>query len=441
MIKDWQELKRRLHSFLWPDSENNLSLVHRHALKPMRVTYSVAQDLATGQLTLRAMSLVYTTLLSLVPLLAFTFSVLKAFGVHNQMEPFIYNFLAPLGEKGTELGIQLIEFVENVKVGVLGSLGLALLIYTVLSLLSKMEQSFNFIWRIDKSRSFAERFSEYLSVLLIGPILVFAAIGLTASMMSNELVQRLIVMEPFGMIVHAAGKLAPYLLVSIAFTFLYIFMPNTQVRLWPALIGGIIAGSLWETAGWGFGSFIIGSTKYTAIYSSFAIVLIFMVWMFVSWLILLIGASIAFYVQNPEYVGMGPEPPRISGRLQEKSALILMYWIATRYYHGRAPGTLAELSEQIRLPRETTESVLDALKTHHLILQSSDVPPRYVPSRDLERVRVIDVLEAVRSSGETSLLNLDRLPKEPAIENLDVRLQETLTESFAEITLRKLVST
>jgi membrane protein len=183
----------------------------------LRVLYVVTRDLTDGQLTLRAMSLVYTTLLSLVPLLAVSFSVLKGFGVHNQIEPLLQNFLAPLGPKGAEITGYVIGFVENMRVGVLGSLGLGLLLYTVVSLIQKIEQAFNFTWHAVQNRSVVQRFSNYLSVILVGPVLMFTAVGMTASVTSTAVVQRLASIEPFGTAIHMLSQLVPYLLVIAVF--------------------------------------------------------------------------------------------------------------------------------------------------------------------------------------------------------------------------------
>ena len=144
-----------------------------------RLLLVLLRDLTQGQLTLRAMGLVYTTLLSLVPLLALSFSVLKAFGVYNQIRPALLTFLEPLGEKGIEITERVIQFIENINVGVLGSVGLALLLYTAVSLVQKIEESFNFIWHVSRARGIGERFSRYLSALLVGPLLVFSAMGIT----------------------------------------------------------------------------------------------------------------------------------------------------------------------------------------------------------------------------------------------------------------------
>ncbi|NJD56395.1 MAG: hypothetical protein FIA94_08335 [Nitrospirae bacterium] len=154
-------------------------------IRVFRLLYIVVKGVSEEQLVLRAMSLVYTTLLSIVPLLAVSFSVLKAFGVHARFLIFLYYFLEPLGQSGVDISMKIIEFVENVKISVLGSIGLSTLIYTVLSMIQKIEGSLNYIWDIKGTRGFSQRFSNYMSVLLIGPVLVFSAIGITATLMSS----------------------------------------------------------------------------------------------------------------------------------------------------------------------------------------------------------------------------------------------------------------
>jgi membrane protein len=269
------------------------------------------------------MSLVYTTLLSLVPLLAVSFSVLKGFGVHNQLEPMLLNALEPLGEKAVEVTQSIIGFVDNMQVRVLGSLGLAMLLYTVLTLIKKIEQVFNYTWRAEEGRPFAQRFSQYLSVLLIGPVLFFSAVGLSASVRSSAFVDTVLSIEPFGTLIDALSRLVPFLLLAFAFAFIYVFVPNTRVRFRSAMIGALAAAFLWQTVGWMFARFMVSSTQYTAVYSSLAILILFMIWVYIAWLILLIGASIAFYHQHPEYLTIRSRELRLSNRLRERLALLV----------------------------------------------------------------------------------------------------------------------
>jgi len=176
---------------LWAVDASSLGRLKAFFLRVLRYLVVIAGDVVNGPLTLWAMSLVYTTLLSLVPLLAVSFSVLKAFGVHNKIEPFLFNFLAPLGPKGADLSRTIVGFVDNMKVGVLGFVGLLLLLYTVISLIQKIEEAFNILWRVKNMRTLLRRFSDYLSVILVGPVLVVAALGFTATILSTTITQRL----------------------------------------------------------------------------------------------------------------------------------------------------------------------------------------------------------------------------------------------------------
>jgi membrane protein len=173
---------------LWQTDLGTFSPVKRRFIEFIRLVYVVIRELSVGQLTLRAMSLVYTTLISMVPLLAVSFSVLKAFKVQDKVEPFLLEFLAPLGAKGEEIGANIIGFIDNMNVGVLGAVGLGVLFYTVISLIQKIEQTFNYIWNIGDARSFLRRAADYLSVVMIGPVLVVSGLAITASMASSTFV-------------------------------------------------------------------------------------------------------------------------------------------------------------------------------------------------------------------------------------------------------------
>jgi membrane protein len=369
-------------------------------LVSIRIALRVIQDFMQGQLTLRAMSLVYTTLLSLVPLLALSFSMLKAFGIHNQLEPLLLTFLAPLGEEGAELATQIVQFVENIGVGVLGSLGLLLLVYTVVSLIQKVEASLNFIWHVNSVRSLSQRLSGYLSVVMVGPLLIVTALGITATMMNSGLVQQVVAIEPFGSLVIGLTKLVPYMLVIGAFSATYILIPHTNVKWRSALLGGLIAGVLWETVGWGFASFIVGSAKYEAVYSGFAILSLFLFWLYLNWLVLLLGASIAFYHQNPAYQASGSIHKPLGNRAKELLALEIMRLIGKAYQDGDRQWTLDNLLEDISLPMESVDEVLQKLISRKLLVNAGDEPGYFVPGRDLQTITIKEILDVVRDDAD-----------------------------------------
>ncbi len=424
---------------LWPQDIESLPSWKALISRMLQVSFAVVRDFLEGQLTLRAMSLVYTTLLSLVPLLALTFSVLKGFGVQNQLEPALINTLSALGDKGTEIARQIVGFVDNIKVGVLGSLGLGMLIYTVVSLLHKIEKSFNYIWHIDQARPLGQRFSEYLSVILVGPILIFSALGMTASLMSSSVVDAVSTMPLLGLLVDSIGKLIPYALVIIAFTFVYIFMPNTKVKVGPALIGGIVAGIAWETAGWAFGAFVVNSGNYTAIYSGFAILIMFMIWLFVSWLILLLGTSIAFYCQYPGHLGLGRGKTVISAVMREKLSVLVMFFIGRHYYNHQTDWKLDDLARWLGVPLNVTQEIVDKLHDCELIIATDDGSPPYVPSQDMETLQTKHILDAVRSGDEGGGVMPWRLPQEAVVDQMMLATDEAIDQAMGQQTLKQMV--
>lgn len=404
----------------------------------LRLMHAMLRDLTEGQITLRATSLVYMTLLSLVPLLAVSFSLLKAFGVHNQIEPILLGFLAPLGEKGEEITRTVIGFVDNIKVGVLGAIGLGFLIYTVTALVQKIELAFNFTWRVKRQRPLAQRFSQYLSVLTIGPVLVFSALGIMASLMNNSIVQALVAIEPLGTIVAVIGKLIPYILIIGAFTFIYVFIPNTRVQLTSALAGGVVAGVLWQSTGWVFASFIVASTKYTAIYSGFAIVIMFMIWLYLSWLILLVGGNFAFYHQHPEYLRVRKRELRLSNHVKEKLALLVMTAIAGNFHRNQPPWTVEALAGQVGTPSEAIDIVIGAIEQQGLIQRTANEPPRYLPARPLENIPIKELLDAVRAADDDTHRGAAPFPANPPVDEVMDTIDRALTDALRGKTLKDL---
>ena len=282
------DILSRFQKLIWEEQSGPQTIWKVYGIRISRTILILVQDIVHGQLTLRAMSLVYTTLLSIVPLLALCFSVLKAFGVHNKIQPMLLTFLEPLGEEGKEIAANIVQFIENMNVGVLGAVGLALLLYTAISLMQKIEQSLNYIWHIQSPRRIGERVVRYLSVIMIGPILVFSALGITATVMNHDAMRGMMEIGILDDTVKMMSKLVPYLLVSSFFTFVYMFIPNTQVRFKPALIGGLVSGIAWQSAGWIFATFVASSNNYAAVYSGLAILILFMIWLYLCWLILVI---------------------------------------------------------------------------------------------------------------------------------------------------------
>ncbi|MGQ0429562.1 MAG: YhjD/YihY/BrkB family envelope integrity protein [Gammaproteobacteria bacterium] len=413
------DLRRRVEQLLF--DRHDLPVKPANGLLDLlRYPYALVRDLLTGELNLRAMGLVYTTLLSLVPLVAFAFAVLKGLGVHRDLEPLIYELLRPIGERASELTGQIMGFVERVRGGVLGSVGLAFLLYTVVAMIQKLEAAFNFAWHVERPRSLMRRISEYLSLMVIGPVFLVVVFGLLGA----------VPLHP------ALSALGPYLFVTGVFTFLYVFVPNTRVRLRPALAGGVTAGILWAASGALFAKVVSLSTQMVAIYAGFAIFLAALIWIYLSWLILLIGAQLSFYVQNPRYLRAGQTPVRLTSCLRERLALAVMLLVARRFVSGHAPWRLRALAEHLEIPGSALASVIDSLEQAGLLTltEEEDV----LPARDLEGIALTDVLNAVRDERQYETWLLWRAKTEPAADAVADSVDAAIRERIGATTLREL---
>lgn len=434
---DTDQLAATYQRLVWQTDTDEVAWWQGLLIKVARLVHAVIRDLLDSRLTLYAMSLVFTTLLSIVPLLAVSFSVLKAFGVHNQLEPLLLNFLQPLGAQGRHITDQVIGFVDNIQVGVLGALGVALLFYTTISLIQKVENAFNYIWHVNSARTLAEQFSRYFSVIMIVPVLVFAALGVTASLTSTAIVRAIVAIEPFGNLYEFVTTLVPYFLVIGAFTFVYFFIPNTRVRPGAALSGGIAAGVLWQTTGWIFATFIANSTSYTAIYSGFAILIILMIWVYWNWLILLVGASIAFYQQHAEYLVPRNREYRLSNRTQEELALMIMVLVGQRWYRQQPGWSTDELVDQLHLSVDAVQAMLHVLERGGLLSRTSQAV--WLPARPMETTGLKEVLDVVRNACKGPRLTPCRSPEIQGAETVVEVVDRAVDEALRGRTLKDLV--
>jgi membrane protein len=423
---------------LWQAEPADLTRVKRLLSSFIKIAFLVGRDFIENLVKLQAMALAFKTLLSMAPLLAVIFSILKGFGVHNRIEPVLAEALAPLGERGQEVTSHLIGFVDKMSAGALGSVGVVTLFITVLSLMGTIEQAFNTIWRVRFPRKLARRFSDYLSVLLVGPVLVFAALTITATLQSNSFVRTLLALEPFGTVMLIMLRIVPYVTLWGAFTFSYLFIPNTRVRLRSALVGGLVAAILWQTVGWGFATFVASSTRYYAIYSSFAILLLFLLWLYVGWVIVLLGAQVShahqhirFYYGHRENLARSP-----AGR--EKLALQLLLLIGRNFHQGLSPMSITDLANRLQLPAALVKDFLEMFQQSRLVLPLAD-EETFVLGRAAEKIRIKEILDCVRTSGDTNKGTGIYLREPDGIDELLLAADQSVAATLDGKTLQSLI--
>jgi membrane protein len=404
-------------------------------LRLLRYPYAVVRDLARGEINLRAMGLVYTTLLSLIPLLAFSFAILKSFGGHRDLEPIVYEFFRPVGgAAATELTARVVQFANHVSSGVVGSVGLALLAWTLLGTIKKVEDSFNFLWHVEQPRSFARRVAEYSTLLIAGPVLLVGFIGLSHAALNSAPVQEVVHLPLLQRLRGSSIILAPYVMVTAFFTALYMMVPNTRVQWRAALTGAVAAGILWAAIGKMFTAFVVYSARLTIVYAGFAFVVTALVWTYFGWLILLAGAQLSFYVQNPVYLRLGLQQLRLSGEELEQLALKLMYFVGRTHVAGGRRWSVNRLADELGLPGVAVAQMAATLERAGLLIVTDD--DELVPARDISRIGVYEILQIARSqrSGHVAPRNLPV----PPVDRVVAALDEARRKGCGELTLREL---
>jgi len=405
-------------------------------LRVLRYPYAVARDLAHGDINLRAMGLVYRTLLSVVPLIAFAFAVLKGFGAHRDLEPIIFKLFEPMGEAGAhDITQRIMEFADNVSSGIVGSVGFALLVWTLLGTIQQVEDSFNFLWRVEQPRSWARRAAEYLSLLVMGPILLVGFLGLAHATIGRAIDSAATEVPFVQQIAQIGLVLSPYAMVTAFFLVMYMFVPNTRVQWKPALIGALTAGVIWAAVGKLFTGLVMLSARITLVYAGFVSIVGALLWTYLGWLILLAGTLLSFYIQNPAYLRIGMQPLRLSCAEMEQLALKTMFLIARTHVTGGARWTINRLAAELGLPGIAVAQIGGTLEKSGLLLVTED--DEFVPGRDIGRITLQEIVEVARNqrSGHSAGRGLQI----PAVDRLSDNLEKAWRDTCSGRTLRDLL--
>lgn len=421
---------------MWTADLAALPPLQRAGIQALRLSLAVWLEFRHRLLDARAAGLVFTTLLSLVPFLAVTFSVLKAFDVHHIMEPLLAQALEPLGPKSADITARIVGFVDNLKISVLGGVGMAGLFYTTYSLIDKIEQALNAIWMVRQGRSWGRKFADYLSAVLVGPVLVFTAFGLLASLQSHTVVQRLMESEPFGSLLFWIAEVVPFLLLCTVFTFFYKLIPNTAVRTTSALVGGVCAALLWGLAGEAFARFVAVSTKYSAIYSSFAVLVLFLLWLYAGWLIILIGAQVSFFHQHPSAYLSRLLWQQGTPAFRERLALTILERLARQYLSGGPPLQASDLAIALKLPASLVEEQVEQFVQAGFVGVMKE-PEGLTLIKPPELIPVKDVLDIVRQTGQAGM---PPTCPDNAVETLLRRRDDAVAHALGGETLKTMVT-
>ncbi|MDR1667651.1 MAG: YihY/virulence factor BrkB family protein [Bacteroidales bacterium] len=377
-------------------------------LRYLRVILVAFRRFFEDKVQLRASGLTFYALLALVPILAMGFGISKGFGLDKELEQYLMdNF------KGDEKVLTwLMSFVRsmlnNTQGGIIAGVGMAILFWSVMKMLGNIESSFNDIWQIKKQRSYVRKFTDYMSLMLVAPILIIASSSGTVFVATklNDISSHIefVNLSPF---VIYMMKLFPFLMIWLLFTLLYMIMPNTKVSFRSALIGGILAGSAFEVVQWVYIDLQMGVSRYNAIYGSFAAIPLLLVWMQTSWLIVLLGAEISFANQNIDLYELENESLQISPYAHRAYNLLLLQKVVLNFVEGAGPVSMQGLSDNMKLPSRLVQMVMTDLLLAGLITEvhsEKEKQRSFMPAQDVKRYSLKYVFEQLDKRGNNRIL-------------------------------------
>ncbi len=402
-----------LRNDVWRDPEDagRFRLFCYQALRVGMLTLSGLRDQV---ILLRASALSYSTLLAIVPLLAIAFSMLKGLGVHSRIEHLLVNYLTAEQE---ELSRKIIEYISNTDFKALGAFGTGLLIIAVLTMLSNVERTFNDLWGVTSARRLVRKISDYISVLLLGPLLIVISTAMIGSLSSHSVVKMLSRYELFEHFFLIFKTVLPHAGLWIAFTAIYMLMPNTRVRFMPAFIAGIVCGGLWELAFRLYTGLNIGVARYNTIYGTFAVLPVFIIWLYISWIIVLIGAKMSYAIQNLRSHQQELGSYEVSQEESEEMAVHMMLKIVERFHRGEPPMKAEELSKLLSIPLRLVREIIQRLLHSGLVREIYGEEPCYQPSKNPSLISVLDVCRAIRKSSGKDGGRVSPQSAAPGLEN------------------------
>jgi membrane protein len=396
---------------IWLLHEQRLPLFKASVIKSLKIVILAAQGFARDLCSLRASALTLYSLLSIVPVIAMLFGIAKGFGLENMLEQRLIG-QAPEQEA---LVAQLIGFAHNMldstKGGVVAGIGVVVLFWTIIKVIGNIEESFNAIWKIGKGRSASRKFSDYLSLMLLAPVILIAS-GSIMVFLKTKITWLITVIElpEFGtwLVIRALG-LSPLVLMSGLFAFTFIFMPNHKVTYRAGIIAGVVTGTLYLLLQWAYLSLQIGVSGYNAIYGSFAALPLFVVWLQTGWMIVLFGCEITFFLQNYENYRTNQHFSNLSFSLKKVIALHISHLIIKNFIQLDNPLTAAEIATKLAIPIAVIQPILSTLIASHIIVEIThqDDETVYLPAVDINRLTIAYISNALEQCGQNQLPDIN----------------------------------
>ncbi|MFA6164079.1 MAG: YihY/virulence factor BrkB family protein [Methylobacter sp.] len=400
---------------IWLLHEQSLPLFKAIIIKSLKIILLSVQGFSRDLCPLRASALTLYSLLSIVPVIAMLFGIAKGFGFEKMLEQ---RLIEQAPEQNT-LVVQLISFAQNLldstKGGVVAGIGIVVLFWTIINVIGNIEVSFNHIWKIDKGRSISRKFSDYLSLMLLAPVILITSSSITVLLnIKITWLVTIIELPEFGtwLVIKALGLLPLVLMIGL-FAFTFIFMPNHKINYRAGIIAGIVAGVIYHLVQWAYLSLQIGVSSYNAIYGSFAALPLFVVWLQTGWMIVLFGCEVAFFLQNYEIYRNNNRFSDLSFSLKKLIALQITHLIIKNFIQLNNPLSAAEIAIRLVIPIAFIQPVLSKLMSSHIVVEfknQDEGDEVYQPAVDINILTIAYVINALEQCGQNNLPDINQEP-------------------------------
>ena len=369
-----------------------------HFRRSLNVLIESLPTFGVSECQLRASALTYYTLFAIVPVFALIFGVAKGFGLdqwlkndltvklkaHGEILSWIYNFADTT--------------LHEAKGGLVAGVGALILCWSVVKMIGNIESAFNRVWQVKKSRTIFRKFTDYLSFLIIAPILLLAASSATVmvSKILRELTEKHFILSYSRPLLEFGIQCVPYLLAWMLYTFIYIFLPNARVKFSAAIFGGIIAGSIYQVVQSGYIFVQMALSRYNVIYGSFSALPLFLIWMQLNWLIMLFGVTLSYLYQNFDYESKCRKDNERTEGEKRHLALTIAAVVTGEFAEGKLAPTSEEIAEKLHISRTLTNELLNRLAAQNVITTVSSGEyenAHYVPALPIAKMTVLTVLE------------------------------------------------
>ncbi len=392
---------KQANEFIWNTSISDISRGKSFLIRQLRIIVLAARGFMNDRVQLRASALTLYTMLSIIPFVAIAFGIAKGFALDQKLQELLIKEFQNQPEVLTWVLNQASNAIQATRGGYIAGVGLIILIWSVMSLLDQIESSFNHIWQIQVSRPWLRKFTDYLAILLVAPVILVLSSSMTV-FVTSELYSNTESIRFMKPVVGFLIKLAPYVLTWIGLTILFIIMPNTKVKFMPALVSGIITGTILQLLQWLYIDLQFGISKLSAIYGSFAAIPLFIVWVQASWIILLLGAELAFANQNVTRYEFEYESLNVSQHQKKALSLMIMKTIVNNFTSGEKAVSAEGLSRNLKMPVRLVRDILQDLTDCRLVsmIHEEEHQERlYQPALDVNKLSVSYVLNKLERKG------------------------------------------